>query len=191
MNLFRDDAGGGEFTFDYLGDSAKIVSVNDTDESGQPYNILRVPARELVAVDYQQDRTIDVVKRGSQTLDEAQRIYDIGLTEAIVSGHAFQKEPSQTLYSRIDPDGTGYYLITNGKPDRSHSIIFRIVSADGFILATDKDMDGNIDTVLENSIAAIDISMIQPEYEKTLQAAQVEDKVHLTSNQVQIPRNSD
>lgn len=156
------------FYFDYEGHAAKIISMNKPGKKEHPYNILEVDDMRLKAVDYQQDRTIDVVKVGTIDIVSAQRIYENGLQLAFNSGKLSEKLRSRFTYDYKE-GGTFYRIISFRPPGENPYNKFTVVLPGVWeINAIDTEADGTIDTILVNSHPPKSIEMIQHHYNDIL-----------------------
>lgn len=167
------------FTFDYEGHTARIISVSESGKTEHPYNILQVDGLRLKAIDYQQNKTVDVVQGGNLDKEEAQEIYEYGLQQALNLGQLVEKMGSRFTYEYKEEDTI--YRIESYRPAGEEPFNeFTIVRpVEGLIKAVDEQANGTTDNILESSYPPNTTNDIQKEYTKTLNKGLNERKIEM------------
>jgi hypothetical protein len=154
------------FTYDNVAFRIRSISSTDTTVS---YNEL--VGENVLAIDFDQDRTIDYIALGQMNLAEAQKIYEDGLSRIAMEKRLRIKTPSVDRYVH-ESNGCQIEIISFRPADAHPFNEFKIIDNRSLpcpedIIIVDKNADGTLDEVLKGSVDPEDV---QSRYAEAIEA---------------------
>ena len=154
------------YYFDYNGDNYRIRSISSSDKTQSRNELL---GNDFLAVDTDQDGTLDQIVLGKIPLTEAQKVYDYALIKLNNENKLREINPDADKYQYVNTEYT-YEIRTfhpaNGKPFNQFKVIKNYQIAGQIpIVMLDKNADGKLDTVLKGNIG---VEKFQGKYDELL-----------------------
>lgn len=162
---------GGMFVFDVEGASYQILSAVDSEGNGANYLLCRVDGRTVLrALDGDQDGVIESVLTGAMSVQEANRIYSLGIEVASSGGKVDRREAPRLF--RLEERGQTWSVRTVADGPGSPYNTFSIIDSDGThrAVATDEGADGILDRLVEGDYP---LGSAQPLYRTILDRGQL------------------
>ena len=174
----RPDTSRGAYHFVHEGQDYEIVSITPADGDGSNFLIARADGETVLrARDDEQDGELDVMLTGELTLEQANAIYAMGITEATSHGKRRVRVPSR-LYE-LNRSGASYTVHTcmpvSGQV-YNRFLILLDPRAEPYILL-DRNADGTLDEVEQG---AYDVEEGQDAYRMTLEQGQHSGRIERT-----------
>lgn len=177
----------GGYTFDYKGKTYRIQSITPTISEG--YNFLTLRDGEtlvLKAVDKEQDGILDEVQVGDLSLDQANFIYNIGITEGERRGY-IKKRTFAREYQFSDVERNyvlATYILAMGEIYNKLTINDRTGFRSSAVVL-DTDADGKLDEVAEGTET---LGFYQRIYQNVLEKGINANRIHkMSGHMVVVP----
>lgn len=159
------------FVFDVEGADYQILSVVDPEGNGANYLLCRVDGRTVLrALDGDQDGVIESVLTGAISVQEANRIYALGIQAASSGGKVDRREAPRLF--RLEERGQTWSVRTVMDGPGSPYNTFSVIDSDGThrAVATDEGADGTLDRLVEGDYPLVSAQSL---YRTTLDRGQL------------------
>lgn len=167
------------FPFEYQNENYQIISI--TSASGEGMNILlkvNEDSSEFRVLDQDQDGIIDVVQHGNVSLDQANRIYTIGISEAQHAGKVREREKERLF--KYAEDQYYYRVQTFGLYSEMYYNRFMIRNIRLGI--EESFLDVNADGILDKAeYSTRSHKEVQPDYLKVLKKGLDQDRIVISN----------